>query len=109
MQCFVGKPHLQLPLHAGNALCIPASLHPCLPATQEGLPSEGIASVLKTLHRLRRAPGIDKMRERVQRYVGLVARFDRPSMLLWVRRYPQLLNHKTSSLLQSIEVGLGGS
>jgi hypothetical protein len=59
---------------------------------------------MRALRRERRAPGLDTMRERVSRYASLAARFARPSMLRWVKRYPQIINHQTATLQQRIEV-----
>jgi hypothetical protein len=59
---------------------------------------------MRVIHRARRAPAPDRMRERARRFVALAARFGRPSMLQWLRRYPQLVDHKMSSLQGRIEV-----
>ena len=58
---------------------------------------------MKVLHRKRRAPPLERVRERAARFAALAARFERPSMLRWVRRYPQLLDHAVASLQGGIE------
>lgn len=59
---------------------------------------------MRVLYKARRAPGLERMRERVSRYAALAARFNRPSMMRWTRRYPQIIDHKMSSLQARIEV-----
>jgi hypothetical protein len=73
---------------------------------QEGIPQGSADAILRVFSRKRRAPSVDAARARVRRFAGLAARFARPSMLNWLKRYPQLLDHNMATLQHRIEVGI---